>query len=326
MSIFSSERLVRTAVLSLLAGGVAVGAYDATVALSDGTGAGTPAAPSVAVKAKAVSFTTAGVGECVTWDVGEDGSVVNFTQTDCDNPHRFEISSRQDLGAIPSSEYGPNATPPDLTRQAQLREDLCAGPTLEYLGGKYDPAGIFSIASILPPALAWENGDRTMLCGVQVTDDRGTILLSSGKATERDQTRVAEPGQCVRIDDSDAPHLVDCGEPHSYEVTKVIDLTTVFDRFPAPEEQDAYLKETCTQADMDYLGGDDPLYYSTLSVYWTTVTADAWNAGSHSAECALFHPTPDAGFSQLVGSATGEFTIDGNPPEARPERRPLRNP
>ena len=320
MSIFQSDKLLRTALYGLLAGGVAVGAYDVVQSPPN------PGVASAPVRAKAVSFTSAGVGECVTWDIADDGSVINFTQTDCANPHRFEISSRQDLAAIPSSEYGPNAPSPELTRQAQLREDLCAGPTLEYLGGKYDPNGIFSIASILPPGLSWQNGDRTMLCGVQVTDDRGTILLSEGKAAERDQTRVAQAGECVRIDESSAPHTVACTEPHSYEVAQVVDLNAVFDHPPTGEEQDAHMKEVCTQADMDYLGGDDPLYYSTLSVYWTTLTADAWNAGSRSAVCALFKPNAQAGFSTLVGPATGEFTIDGNPPEQRPERRPLRTP
>lgn len=326
MNALRNSTLLHTAIIAALAGGALMGGYQATQSGDEEHSAEiTSAAPASTTKVKPVSFTAAGPGQCLTWDVTEDGKATNFTTVDCAENHRFEISSREDLATYPSSEFGADAPAPDITRQAQLREELCKQQTITYLGGKYDPTGVYSIASILPPADNWAVGDRTMLCGVQTTDDAGNITVSSGKAQNQDQSRVAERGECIAIDSANGSHKVDCGEPHSYEVTAKVNLADVFDHPPTTEEQDAHLKDACTKAALDYMGGDDPLYFSTLAVYWTTIPTASWNAGSTSANCGLFHPGAN-GFATLQGSATGEFTIDGHPPEQRPERRPLRNP
>ena len=318
--------LLHTALISAMAAGALVGGYSA---MSDSpeprvVNQKTSASSKDTINKKTSSFTAAQPGQCLTWDINEDGTTSNFGATDCAEPHRFEISSREDLATYPSSEFGPGASAPDLTRQAQLREELCSAQTVAYLGGRYDPSGIYSIASILPPPEAWRAGDRTMLCGLQHTDDRGTILLSEGKAKNQDQALTANAGDCISIDAANGAHTVACEEPHSYEVTSKVNLANVFDHPPSVEEQDEHLKNVCTQAAMDYMGGDDPLYFSTLAVYWTTLPVASWNAGSHSANCALFRPNADGGFATLQGSAKGPFTIDGQPPEQRPTRNPLR--
>lgn len=327
MNILRDSTILHTALIAALAGGALMGGY-ATMRGGDEparTG-GEETTVTTSAKPKAHTFTAAGPGQCLTWDVGEDGSTSNFTTVDCAEEHRFEISSREDLATYPSSEFGTDAAAPDITRQAQLREELCKQQTITYLGGKYDPTGVYSIASILPPADSWTAGDRTMLCGVQRTDDAGKITTSTGKAQNQDQSRVAERGECVAIDSANGSHKVDCGQPHSYEVTDRVNLSEVFDHPPTTEEQDAHLKDVCTKAALDYMGGDDNLYNSWLAVYWTTIPTASWNAGSQSANCALFHPAEGGGFSTLQGSAPTGFTIDGNPPAPRPERRPLRNP
>lgn len=123
---------------------------------SDGSGGGSSSAgPDDVVAANTAPFTTAEAGTCLTWQVDEeDRTVVDFERASCDDPHRFEVSTRQDLGAYPSSEFGPEAPQPDLTRQAQLREELCETSTMRYLDGRFDPTGRYSIASILPPPQA----------------------------------------------------------------------------------------------------------------------------------------------------------------------------
>lgn len=274
------------------------------------------------------SFTTADAGSCLTWDVGPDGAITGFNQTDCAGPHRFEVALREDLGTYPTSEFGPEAPMPSSTRQAQLREELCGAATVRYLDGVYDPAGRYSIAPILPPASAWAEGDRTMLCGLQETDLDGEPVLTSGRVADQDQARVFEAGQCVAIDASNSLSVVDCGQVHQIEVTSTVELASVFpDHTPSVEEQDGHLGDVCTAAAQDYLGGEENLYQITLQPFWTTQKPVSWDGGSRTVNCALVFSRPEGGFADLTGSATQgreQLLIDAAPPAQRPQRRPLR--
>lgn len=271
-------------------------------------------------------FSTADVGDCLTWDIDEAGKISNFDKTDCNSEHRFEVSARENLATYPASEFGPEAAMPDLTRQAQLREELCRTPTLRYLDGVFDPVGRYSIAPILPPPEAWAQGDRTMLCGIQSTDPHGTPMTTIGYAKDQDQARVMQPGQCAKVDEAGALRTVDCAEDHQLEATAIVNLAPVFpEGTPSVEQQDEHLRHACTQAAMDYLGGEEQLYHSTLQPYWTTQPRTGWEGGSRSVNCALVAANPDAnGFATLTGTATAPFLINGAPPPPRPERNPLR--
>lgn len=275
-------------------------------------------------------FTTADRGSCLTWDVAEDGTISHFEQADCAGPHRFEVAQREDLATYPTSEFGPEADMPNQTRQAQLREELCGAATVRYLDGRYDPTGRYSIAPILPPAPAWERGDRTMLCGLQETDRAGEPILTSGRVSEQDQARAYDPGQCVTIDSSNTLTPVDCAEPHHLEITQRVDLAPVFpDHTPSIEEQDAHLGDVCTTAAQDYMGGEENLYRVALQPFWTTQKPAAWDGGSRTVNCALVFSRGDGQFADLVGTATGgrdQLRIDGLAPPERPDRQPLRNP
>ncbi|NTS21730.1 septum formation family protein, partial [Bacteroides fragilis] len=88
--------------------------------------------------------------------------ISNFAEISCDKPHRFEVAAREDLSTYPTSEFGPDAERPDVTRQNALRDELCESSTLGYLHGKWDPNGKYDIASVLPPQAAWQQGDRTL--------------------------------------------------------------------------------------------------------------------------------------------------------------------
>lgn len=330
-----SAAAVRTGLVAALAAAVAVGSYGYFSVDTPGDNGNGSTVSSVAEPANgenggngAAPFTTADVGACLTWDIAEDGTVSNFQQASCDGEHRFEISARENLAAYPSSEFGRNASMPDLTRQAQLREELCQTPTLRYLGGRFDPVGRYSIAPILPPAEAWEAGDRTMLCGIQSTDASGVPMLTTGAAAEQDQAVVAQPGQCVYVDDSRSLRTVDCAENHQLETTAIVDLAPVFpEGTPSIEDQDRHLQDACTQAAIDYLGGEENLYRSTLQPYWGTLGQASWIGGSRSVNCSLFHATPEGGFSNLNGTARDGregLLIDGQPPAEQPERNPLR--
>ncbi|MFC5938088.1 septum formation family protein [Corynebacterium choanae] len=332
--VWRSSAVVNSVLVVALGAAAAVGAYDyvraqdtAPATVAEGTPGSTSTTGSITPTpvATAPSFTTAQPGDCVTWDVDDAGVMSNFRTIDCAVEHRFEVSARTDLSAFPSSEFGPKSQPPSVTRQAQLREQLCKNPTLEYVGGTFDPNGRYSISLILPQPTFWEAGDRTMLCGLQAPDDDGFPQITRGRVVDQDQSRAAAVGQCIFVDQANATKIVDCANDHTLEITKVVDLREHFpDRTPSIEEQDALLRPLCQQAAIDYLGGDDPLYYSTLEFFWTVVQPRSWEGGSRTANCALVKNV-DGGFATLQGSATGPFTINGNPPPPQPERRPLRN-
>lgn len=321
----------RATLLALLAGAVGAASYAAvseSPAETGGPSTAASSAPSSTGVQPAPPFTTADAGTCLTWEIAEDGSISEFEQTPCASEHRFEVSTREDLATFPSSEFGPEAEPPNPTRQAQLREELCGAATVRYLDGVYDPNGRYSIASILPPADSWAAGDRTMLCGLQVPDASGEPLLTTGNAAAQDQARVLPAGECAAIDASNTVTPIDCAEPHHMEITSVVSLNEVFaDRTPSVEEQDEYLGDACTTAAHDYLGGEENLYQVALQPFWTTLAPASWEGGSRSVNCALVF-SRDGAFATLTGSAQGgreELRIDGNPPPERPERRPLRS-
>lgn len=319
---------MRALLLAALCGTVAIGSFN--LASDNGIGASNGAESSTESSSTdpVAPFTTADKGSCLTWDVDQQGNVSAFEQTDCNDEHRFEISAREDLATYPTSEFGSEAEMPNQTRQAQLREELCQSPTVRYLDGQYDPYGRYSIAPILPSAEAWANGDRTMLCGLQVTDENGVPQITTGHAADQDQARVAEAGQCMLVDDSSVLHEVDCARDHNIEVTSVEDLAPVFEEgTPSMREQDRHLQDVCTEAAMDYLGGEENLYQSTLQPYWGALPAESWDGGSRTVNCGLVYGNEDGSFATLKGSARDgrdEFTIDGEPPAEQPEREPIR--
>ena len=233
------------------------------------------------------------------------------------------------MAIYPTSEFGPEAEIPDLDRQAQLREELCQGSTLNYLDGQFDPAGKYSIAPILPPADAWANGDRTMLCGLQTTNEEGIPQRTEGRVSEVDQANIAQPGECREISDGQVLRTVDCAQPHQMETISVVNLAEEFSRgTPSIDDQNDFLASRCADDAIAYLGDEENLYQSTLQPYWGTISETSWNGGTRSVNCSLIHAGDDGdSFSEIVGTATDGrdgFTINGKAPEKQPERNPLR--
>ncbi|QPK79025.1 septum formation family protein [Corynebacterium lizhenjunii] len=299
-----------------------ISARDTTISHSTGS--------SIQPAGEVTPFTTADAGSCLHWQVGPAGEVSDFAQTDCQADHRFEVSSREDLAVYPTSEFGQDAPMPDQARQAQLREELCHGATLQYLDGHYDPAGKYSIAPILPPAQAWKDGDRTMLCGLQTTDEHGTALITQGRVAESDQANIAREGECRAVDEAQVLRTVDCTQPHHLETVSVVNLAERFpEGTPSIDEQNHVLTEVCTAAAEAYLGGEEQLYQSTLQPYWGSITESSWEGGTRSVNCSLMHAAPgSAMFSTITGSAKGgraALSINGAPPTPQPERKPLRS-
>lgn len=326
-----SRRTLAVALTAALAGGFGAAVYEYTApdnaSLVAGTGAEEETEPEL------VAFTDADTGECVNWEQSE-GVTTNFTVVDCAEPHRFEVSTREDLSQYPTSEFGPDAPQPDLDRQSQLTSDLCAGPTLSYLDGRLDPQGRYSVAPILPPEDAWSEGDRTMLCGVAVPQGEGEYAEATGRAAETDQSTAAPVETCVRAE-GESVRNVGCDTPYSWVVTSTENLGDTFTdgAWPTIEKQNEHLDKVCTRAAIDFMNGgqapegeeDEALYQSTLTPFWTTLPQESWNAGSRTVNCALTKAREDDSFADLQGDVRESFTIDGETPEPPEPRRPLRD-
>ncbi|MCX2163979.1 septum formation family protein [Corynebacterium auriscanis] len=319
-------RSTTTALLAALCGGVGAGAF-----LFNAPESGTPLSPAIHSKSKAAdpvptAFTDAQAGACVNWMPGPKGANTDFATVDCAQNHRFEVATREDLGTYPTSEFGPESRPPGKARQEKLTNELCVGPTLKYLKGKLDPEGRYSIAPILPPKSAWAAGDRTMLCGVMVIDEESRAVETRGLAAQQDQSRVSKPDTCVLVKGNTTTETT-CDRPHSWQVTKLVDLSKTFSGpWPGVEKQNQHLNKVCTDAAREYLGGDDALYNSTLAPFWTTLQKQSWDAGSRSVNCALTFGKSGGSFATLQGDVRQSFTIDGQPPAKQPKRNPLRKP
>lgn len=315
-------RSLTIALFAALCGGVSAAAF--TFVAPEGSSPLVPMDEKQGQHVDNSTFTQASNGDCVNWKPSADGVNKDFTTVSCDQPHRFEVSSREDLGQYPTSEFGPDAKQPDLRRQEELTAELCNGPTMQYLEGKLDPEGRYSISPILPPQSAWADGDRTMLCGVMVPDSTGRTTETTGFAAEQDQARYFEKDHCVRAD-GDLTNEVPCEEKHSWQVTSVVNLG---EKFPGPwpsiKDQNEFLNKVCTKAAQDYLGGDDALYNSTLTPFWNTLQRQSWDAGSRTVNCALTFGRPGGGFATIKGDVRQEFTIDGKRPATPPKRNPLR--
>lgn len=329
------RRALKTVLVAALCGGVAAGAYVLVNPDDDDTaGPAVPGhtGPGGGGTTQVASFSDADAGSCLNWT--QDGVVTrDIVTVDCALPHRFEVATREDLSQYPTSEFGPDAPQPDLQRQERLTAELCTAPTTAYLGGKLDPTGRYTISPILPPAEGWAAGDRTMLCGVMVTDADGTAQEVTGVAAGADQSRYSAVDACVRAGENDSATEVPCDQPHSWQVTSVVDLGDNFTgAWPPVAEQNTWLNGVCQAAAVDYLGGgdagDEALYQSTLAPFWTTVSEDSWDAGSRTVNCALTKGREEkdgGGFADLAGDVRAGrdgFTVDGNPPAEQPPRNP----
>ncbi|RAV32423.1 hypothetical protein DLJ54_03420 [Corynebacterium heidelbergense] len=321
------RRSTMVAIVAALCGGVGAGAF--TYAAPEGSTPVTPtprSGPTAQPAVKAAAFSEADRGNCVTWRPGQNGVNTDFETVDCAQPHRFEVSARQDLSTYPTSEFGPKAAQPDLARQQQLTDELCVGPTMQYLNGKLDPQGRYRISPILPPASSWEKGDRTMLCGVMVQDETGRSVEVTGLASQQDQARAFAPDACVAVEEGSS-RQVPCDQNHSWQVVSTVNLGENFPNgWPPIQAQNEFLDKVCTDAARNYLGGDDQLYYSTLTPFWTTLSQVSWDAGSRTVNCALTFGHNGGGFAALNGDVRQKFTIDGQPPAPMPPRNPVRQP
>ncbi|AYA24680.1 MULTISPECIES: septum formation family protein [Rhodococcus] len=314
-----SARLTRRALVLVAAGAVlaaiatfVVAGFQGADGGDDSAGAGISTTGAVAGEA----FGTATAGDCLTWSA-LDAS--DLTKVDCAETHLFEVVADIDLSLYPGTEWGPGSRFPSVTRFTELRDEQCAPAAMDYLDGRFDPHGKFSIGLINPGEAGWAAGERTLRCGLQFSSTTGNLLPIKGRVADQDQSRAWDVGVCIGINNGVPADPVECSKPHAFEVVAVVDLGGQFPGgLPSIEDQDGYLEETCTRLVNEYLGDPEALRNKTLTLFWDNLDYDSWLAGSRKVNCSIGKQVEGGGFSSITGSAKGDILIDGQPPVPPP--------
>ncbi|MDX1871474.1 septum formation family protein [Mycolicibacterium sp. 120266] len=266
------------------------------------------------------TFDHASSGSCLNWpDRVPDAAQI----VDCTTEHRFEVAEAIDLRTFPGTEYGADAAPPSPARIQQISQEQCQSAVQRYLGDKYDPNGRFAVSLLWSGEKAWrQNGERRMLCGLQLPGADNQQQAFQGKVAAVDQSKVWPAGTCLGIDPAtnqptDIP--VDCASPHALEVTGAVNLAEKYPAGVPPEqEQDAYVKDTCTKITEEYLA-PLKLRTTTLTLVYSTISLPSWLAGSHQVSCSIGSTLGNGGWSTLLNSAKGALMINGRPPVPPPD-------
>lgn len=276
-----------------------------------GTRPATAGSPGTAVPA----FAEAKPGVCLNWP---DNAPDAATIVDCTADHRFEVAQAVDMRTYPGMEYGPDAAPPSPARIQQISLEQCEPAVERYLAARYDPNSRFSISLLWAGDKAWsQSGERRMLCGLQLPGPGNQQLVFTGRVADLDQSKVWAAGTCLGIDPAtnqptDVP--VDCAVPHAMEVTGAVNLAEKFpEGLPAEPDQDAFIKEVCTQLTDAYLAPTQ-LRDTTLTLIYSTVSLPSWTAGSRQVSCSIGATLGNGGWATLLNSAKGPLLINGQPP------------
>lgn len=266
------------------------------------------------------AFNHAKAGDCLMWPNAalESASVVN-----CTDDHKFEVALAVDLRTFPGAEYAPNAAPPTPARIQQISQEQCDAAVRGYLGPKLDPNSKFSVSMLWAGDRAWrQSGDRRMLCGLHLPGPNNQQAISKGKVADVDQSKVWPAGTCLGIDPAtnqpiDVP--VDCAAPHAMEVTGTVDLAEKFPTaLPAEQEQDEFVRKSCTKMTDTYLG-PVKLRTTTLTLIYPGVSLPSWAAGSREVACSIGATLGSGNWATLVNSAKGKLLINGLPPVPPPD-------
>ncbi|MGC4960644.1 septum formation family protein [Gordonia sp. DT218] len=275
------------------------------------------------------AFTKSVTGDCLDWPAGDPG---NPSKVGCDQKHRFEVAGPLDTAVLPGSEFGESAVWPGTERFAAIRDEQCPVMVDQYLDGRLDPQGRFSVGMMYPSQVQWDKGARELRCGVQQTGKDGAPDQFVGRVGDQDQSFQWPAGTCIGIDRATRKPTgttVNCTEAHAFQTTGTVSLAPRFgDRlsgkpWPAAQQQNDYLQSICPVQANRFLGGKNKLDATTLNVQWSVLSEPSWLAGSRTVVCYL--GLPDAGgFATLVGDARSTLLINGKlpvpPPQAPPGR------
>lgn len=217
-------------------------------------------------------------GDCLNWTKKDLSDV---EKVDCAAQHLFEVTGVADI----SADHGPGVPFPDDARWQEISQERCGKMSLDYLGGKFDPFGKYTVGPLNPGERLWAEGERTLRCGLQVAGPAGGLLPAYGTARTQDQSDVYDPGVCLGITETGSvADPVECAKPHTFEITGVVTMPA--GEYPPPEQQDQLMVGECNRITAEYTGGAD-LKARGLIVTWDTRAPESWAAGSRLANCKV---------------------------------------
>jgi hypothetical protein len=254
-------------------------------------------------------------GTCLDWPAENPRAM---RRVDCAQPHVFEVTSNVEI----SADYDPSAPPPDEKHWQEIANQKCTDGVAQYLGGKLDPLGRYSVSALKPTDDQWRAGDRKLRCGLHRVTTLGTRLLTTGSAAKQDQSNIFPPGTCFALtDDKSVGDPIDCGKPHAIEVVGNADLSQSFPTdFPNADAQGNKLAELCAAIVSEYSGGID-LAAKKLTLSWDTLQEQSWAAGSRKVDCKVGAPLDDgSGLAPITGTVHGAGGLA--PPAEKPPSTP----
>ncbi|MBO0850790.1 MAG: septum formation family protein, partial [Pseudonocardia sp.] len=253
-------------------------------------------------------------GTCLTW---KRTDAADAYAVDCGRQHLFEQAGPAQL-----ADFAPGAPMPNNDRFRALVNERCTPLVVKYLNGKYDQDGAFRAGALKPSQKSWNDGDRTLRCGIQRFSRSGELYAIVGKVADQDQADIRPAGTCLGIDGRFIGDPVDCSLPHAIESVGSIDLGQKFPgKYPSVGDQDGFLQPACSKLAASYAGGDNVISSKNLAVMWDNLTPESWAAGTRKVACNLAAQLPDrSGFAPITGSVKGPVQVGNQaaPPAQAP--------
>lgn len=314
----STERRRRSLSTRRIAAGAVLGALGALLVVAIAGGSSTsdllagPGAGGSAPSTTPPPF-RATAGDCLTWTKTDASDAERVA---CAQPHVFEVTGTVNL----AKEFGSRAAFPSEEIWRQLVAQRCTPLSTDFLTGRFDPFGRYSVGAIKPSAASWRDGDRMLRCGLQAVGRSGALYTTIATAAHQDQSDVHAPGTCLGIDATGVGDPADCAQPHAVEVVAVVDLRQAFPGgYPDEAAQDHLLSQECTRLAAEYAGGPEIVGRKGLTVFWETLRPESWQAGSRRVDCRLGAFLPDrSGFAPVSGSVRGEVVVGTEPAPPAP--------
>jgi hypothetical protein len=241
-------------------------------------------------------------GECVTWDPSGGGPERKLTETvPCQSRHFMEVTGSYDVSGV--SSYPSPAAWSDMLRNGECNQQVNA-----YVRGGLDPFGRFMVGWIYPLQDAWDMGDRTVWCGVEVFDRAsGPVsrpLPFTGMVNGQDQAYY-DPVRTCLTDGRDGLDAVSCEMGHTYQVVGLVDATPAFTTAPTQDDPRwARLDQACTRVGAKALSGPIPTGVEMVAL---TFDPASWRTGRRQAECGAVRYLPGR-----AGSAMTPQTVTGS--------------
>jgi hypothetical protein len=241
---------------------------------------------------------SAAVGTCVTWT---NANATDLREVDCAQPHLFEVTGAADI----SGQYPASAPLPDAVTWQRVTQSSCAASATAYLG-KLDPNGRYMVGALRPTEAQWNDGDRSLRCGLQGSTPLGQPMSTTGTAKGADQSGVYPVGTCLALNGKAPGGPITCGTSHAYEIVGVVSLKDKFPTgYPSTDQQQTALGPLCEAAANTYTKNQDlGTYHLTLT--WNTIKQESWAAGSYQTNCEIGKPLPDgSGLGPVINSVKG---------------------